>query len=528
MLLLILALTTARAVDLPTTGEAAAWLEAHACPDTQPAWREALAAHLDHGALGSLLARHPVVHTEATPDGHMDVVGGPPWVAMEYRGDCLARVRPTVCGPCPVGVRMASDLIDTSRSRPVLLPGRDLAVRAWADAHRQGPHWWAALHDRGVHQGRALLEGAQVTAGEGARATVAWPDGHQEEWTAVWEGGEWRLDYASLPEDSVVRMDRTEERSWHTPDYRRRQARAAWRPDLEARDGGIRVGTRAVGAGYHPLDGQVWVAALDVDRETTGLFWVDPGTGQVTSRAPLPMSSEVQLPLNGWFGRWPTAATPAADLLAWSSPGRVTVSDTRSGQRTRHVSARARALAWDGEALLVATAAAVTRHEPDGPRWIAPAHLPVGVFPHQGQVWVALASGEVLGLDGATGELLASREACCEAGATDAALRPSGSEILVGCAAPCPAVAERVDLLGTERWPLEGLGSATRGSSWSPDGAWLTTGAPGALLLWRASGDAPAAVLPEAVHVAWAPDASSLLRVDPHGDVWLHPVPPEQ
>lgn len=512
------------------------WLRAHVRPAPLPsgpseAWYEALASALREGALGERIAASPgPVAALDGPDYVRVLLGGEPTITAVVRRDAagatIDRVGVTTCSLCPEPVRFVRDLLaDVGRRRSAahrLLPGVELHVAGWLAEHPHvvPHHWLEALQARNVQGGELAwrLGGAEVVAADGPQVTLALADGTTDRWTVRYLDGRWQVDYAALPPESPLRLPPEEVGEWRRSGRREAAALHRWSPSWHERGGGLEVGHRAVGAAFD-RDGNVLVAVLDLDRVLAGVFRVDPARRAVLDRwAVPPPGPRTPIPLGSWFERWRFARSPDGHELALTVPSRVWRVDTRSGETRLALRADdVAALAWTREGtLLVAEERGDVHQVPGGP--VALGYRPVWVGVVEDALWAVTADGAVRGPEGVT--------PVCPAEA--AALRPDGSELLVACAPGEPALANRVALGGSAVVALPGTPVASAPVSWSPDGRWFTTGAPGedAVLLWAADEDRPVASFGSGRvrQVAWSPDGSQVLTVGVEGRVHLWDV----
>lgn len=524
-------------------GPQVGWLEEHVRPAQLPAppppeWYEQLALSLGpSGTLGQALVEAEISHTSLGPDYVRVVLSGDRPLTVVVRGADPPRIDHlalSTCSLCEEPVRFVRDLLDEIRapgsSAPRLIPGVDLHVRGAQEEQRslRGVHWPAYLLRRNGRDPSlsAVLEGAVVDSAQGREVRVRLADGRVDPWTITWVDARWQVDYQALAPDSPLRLESWEARRWRDPSTLRRVALARWSPSWETREGAVQVGHHVVGAAFRPLQEDLVVVTLDPDRERTGVFVVDPWTRRVTARWPLPVSEATQLPVPHWYTRWRVALSPQGDQVAVGGPGRVWVVRLDTGARRQLTKVRElTTLTWTERGLVVAEArGALSLWTEEGMRWVVALPEPAVSVGDGERLVVVSRQGGVMEVDPATGATTQLGRACCDR-VLDAALAPTGDELLVGCDATCPTAAERWDLLGAGGVSvLQGAGSPHRGVSWSPDGLWLTTGGPQAApLLWDAHDEVVVGTLGQAAaeQVIWSPRADQVVVVDDQGEAWL-------
>lgn len=528
-----------------------AWLEASVRPmdlpvAPDPAWYARFGARLGPTtALGAHLRVTPgVVATAEGPDYVRVLLGGEPRIGVVVRAGpdgapVIDRLEATTCDLCTEPVRFVRDLVDeVTRRRSAagrLVPGVEIDVSGWLAANSGvvPHHWLAALEARNHGAGHLawLLGGAQVTGAEGPVVLVDLADGSSDRWTVVWRHGRFAVDYAALPDDSPLRMSPTEAAAWRSDSSLEEGALQGWTPPWTPTpdEAGWLVGERAVGAAFDPRDGTLLLGVLDLDRKLAGVFRVDPEQRRVVERLPIDAPSPTTpIAWRTWFTRWTLALGPRGRHLAMTSPGRVWTLDLRSGEAE---------VAWRADDV---SALAWSRNEATSTLLVGTSDGDVAVFSDAETRWADVgAEPLLLDLDGDTliavtrdGRVVAAPDdapsyevRACPGDATSAARAPDGAEILVTCADG--------DALGAfVPWPpgtprgLAGAPSRKGGASYSPDGAWFTTGAAGEgdpLLLWDVRAETPIARLgvDPVRAVAWSPDGASLATVEEDGRVWL-------
>lgn len=485
----------------------------------------------------ALTPDHPVGAALASRSGP-EASAGPDYVRVTYPGTPnlslvlddalrLVEVAATHCVRCTEPERWVEDLLAdvTERGNQAhrLLPGVELFVDP--ELSRLGESWVGALQVRNHEAGQleALLAEAEVVGSDEQAVRVRYRSGVEDVWTVRWSDRGWQLDYGALPEDSPLRMSRSGGQRWRSANAVRSAALEAWRPRRLEQGPGVRLGHSVVGGGFDPRDGTVLLVLLELDRSLSALVRIEPDTGEVLARIPLPsIGRSTNLPTEGWYARWPVTLSPDASRIAVSLPGRVRVFDVQTGRSLEHVrTAEVTAVGLSGDALAYGDAWGRIRAPGI---WARLPAAPVLLTP-EGKDWLAVdAEGGVWRI-GAGTEPERLAVSCCGR-AVDAAVSGHADEVLVGCGAECGVAAHRVSLVGD---PTVGLGerpSGRAGVATGPMGRWRCSGAPlgsaGPVTLWdegvrRGSLGADAAVK----QVLFEPSGERLLTIDVAGEAWL-------
>ena len=211
--------------------------------ERQQAWAEAMSRRLGPGGdVGRSLAGAEAAGVVEGPDyARVVIEDGPGWLTFVVRragdGPRIERLESSACGLCEEPERFVVDLlrdVAEGRDESRLLMGVDLHVGEDALADGVDPIEWGRSFDRrNVHTGylRWLLRDAEVASAWGEGVTVALGE-RQETWSVTWHGERWMLDYASLPEDSPLRLAPEAVITWK---YAANVARAVaeyWLPEM--------------------------------------------------------------------------------------------------------------------------------------------------------------------------------------------------------------------------------------------------------------------------------------------------------
>ncbi|MBN2799994.1 MAG: hypothetical protein JXX28_12680 [Deltaproteobacteria bacterium] len=512
-------------------GELSAWLDAPPCAEVgSAAWKAQLARLAAEGSLGRALASRGLSAVTEGPGYLRATLDGSPPLSLVFLPDgCLRSVEITYCVDCDEPRRFVEDLLAAAAAgqRGLLLPGDTLDLSAWTAQHPalEDRHWTGTLHTRNERVAAQLIAGMTLLDVDGDQATLARADGREERWKLLVRDGRWQLSYADLPDDSPLRMSRDEEQAWTRASYRAQQATARWSPGWTERDAALRVGARVLGGAIHPLDDTIALVAVDLDRELSALFRVDPDLRAVLEREPLPISTENPLPLDRWFASWPAALSPDQRRLALSAPGKLWWVDLEEGSRRQLLQgAPVRHLAWgQGGGLLAAQEHALALVADSAVRWRVPVSAPPVAVSLGRVAYGLLTSGALLVFDTAEGTEEETLQACDQR-ALDGAISPDGMSFLAVCVDGDSASASLLDLAGGGRRALGGPVGAGRGVSWSPDGLLATTPSyGGGTLVWDMVREEPLADLPshDAQAVRWSGTADRLMILEGDGEAWL-------
>ena len=501
-------------------------------------FREQVVASLGpEGALGRLLRSSRPELAVQGPDYARVVFGSEPPLSLIVRErdgaigvDELAL---TSCRLCDEPSRAVRDLLARSAAgEAVLWPHQDLSVTRATEERQLPTHRVAALQKRAVLRELAAdLATVEVLASEAEGVRVAVGEA-EELWPLVYEQGQWRIDYAGLPDDSVLRLSRRDADDFR-PKYKRSASLLkAYEPDSGRVPGGRRLTTRAVGAVFDPRDSTVITAILDVDRALAGLVRLDPATGDILDRWQTRPAPRMPIDLDAWFDTWHLALSPDGHRAALSTPGQIDVVDLVSGKRSLVFAFdEASHLAWvdttEGDVLVIGQRTAVhlvhgTSHHSaavDGPT--------VGAFGSGDGVGLLTESGTLFHYDLGRRGMVEERAVCC-GGARGVAASESRGELLVTCPQTCELAGERRAYRGEGSTELLGAGTRGEGVAYSPDGTLFATAAMGdgeGVLLWNAYGEPiGAAGEGQARSLSFDPRGEMLLAVTTDGEVHLFSV----
>lgn len=528
-----------------------AWVEDHVDPGpsgwTPRAFEAWSRLTVPGSSIRGLLARSPGPAHVAVGDGPIRVVlDGLPLLSVVLRdgpeGLRVAGIEPTTCVGCDERTRFAMDLVADVRRRgslaPRLVPGLDLDVATWLGLNPplRESRWVAAL---GTYlQGDATVAdrigGAVVFGVEDDRVRLRYADGTEDHWRLTWsEGLGWRVAYEALAPTSPLRLDADEVPSWRRSEDARRHGLETWRPaGVPTVDGaGRRLGEAAVGAGFVALDDLVVIASLSLDRTMSAMFRVEPASGEVLARVPLPVEDDrrVLRPVEGWATRWPFALRRDGRRAAVGTPVGVVEVDLDAGTTrvVRDAGATVTALAWTPDGHLafaladgtVEVGATSLKPSVGG----APIALDVGAH---GVSWVT-ASGWVVTLDGPEGSGAPRARRACEPTAVGADLRARDGTWIVACGPGATAGHVRIPWYDGEAEAYGDTGQPGPAAvGWSEDGDRYVVARPGGgLVVWNDRAErAEAAFGQETMQgAAFSADGAHLLGVSTKGDVmWWH------
>lgn len=451
----------------------------------------------------------------------------------------ITSFEPTTCVSCDERTRFVKDLVADVRRRgvlaPRLTPGLDLEVSTWVELHPDlAERRWTAILESYLHaDGRVadLVGGAVVYGLEDDRVRLRYPDGRVDQWRVVWRDDlGWRIAYEALDAESPLRLDDDEVPAWRRVEEARATRLATWRPtgELTPDGAGRRIGEAAVGAAPTTLDDTVVMAAIALDRSVSAVFRVDPASGEVLDRIPLPVEDDrhTMRPVEGWATRWPFSVRPDGTHAAVAMPLGVFEVDlvARVATRVRTPRLPVTAMAWTPEHTLALAMSdgtieigTTTLHVDTVGKPLA---LHVG---ERGLSWVTDAGEVVRG----EGDAPLQIRRVCDGTAAGADLRERDGRWLVACGAGAtashalvPWYDGEVELYGTEGQ----AGPVAAG--WSEDGDRYAIARPeGGVWLWNAlhqRREAGFGTQP-LQDVVFSADGEYLLGLTPSGDViWWH------
>ncbi len=523
-----------------------AWIVRNVRPPTAPTGLDATARAAWLTRLGPDSALGRFLRTEGTlgaalpgPTYQRVLLGPTPGpsavVGAEDGRPVLIELAFTTCALCSEEARFVADLLDgvarRGHARGRLVPGLELDLGRAADGADQELFGLIQQRYTAASYLATTLRGASVCGEEGPRIDVCYADGRRDTWRIRWHEGRWRLDYASLADDSPLRVSPREAARWQAPSRGRSAALESFSPSFGPIGAvGVDIAYGAVDAWPDPRDGTVLVLLMDLDRVLTGLARIDPATAQVVDRFPISLVDDrAQLSLEDWASLWGGELTRDGERLAIHAPGRVFTVDV-AGRPARLVfRGRASLVGWAADAdgalrLMVGRPDSLLRYRDGVPVERVPAPAPPLA------AWWRGTTGAAVCDDGTVVDLATGRSAlsvCCGR-VTDAAALRSSELLLATCGEPCDVAATLVDGGGATR-DLPGAGAGLAGASISPDGAWLTTGSgslDGAVLVWSVREGRPVARLPVGPvrRVRWSPDWAALVTIETDGRVGWWPL----
>jgi WD40 repeat protein len=171
-----------------------------------------------------------------------------------------------------------------------------------------------------------------------------------------------------------------------------------------------------------------------------------------------------------------------------------------------------------------ATRNSITIYGGDGLQYLPiPAPIKELTFANQGLVAVT-ETGEVIEFILTELNSRSAGSGCCENGIQEAALHPSGDEVLLVCHPSCEHPWERVSLEKNDAELIPGSSVESLGLSWSPNGdQYITAASNGGLLLWSASYNQPLAEFNppgKTLETHWTADGSALVSRNSAGEVY--------
>ena len=496
--------------------------------------------------MGELLRRSPEAQSWTTGPDYVRVLfdGAAPLsvVVNTTHGNepTIRTLELTSCQTCSEQERFVEDLIWRSKlgvDGPILVPSFDLSLTRFLEENPDySSHWVAMLQTRN-HKGKLteyLLEGATLLESEDGQIRVQYTDGFVDTWEVLYEDYQWALDYNSLALDSPLRMARRDMWRWRDPSELQKWALLRWRPTWTTVNDnlGMHIGSNAIGSAIDPLDQSVLIAVLDMDRVLAGIIRVDPYGHKVTQRIPTKApSTRTSLPIDHWYERWFFEVSPDRTSAVLYLPSRLWQVDLTSGtlrllESAKNVSVVAIGTAGRDDQNLVAAATSTHIAVYGGE---ALQHLPIPApiialaFSHQGLVAVS-SEGQTLEypLDGSPPFIAGT--ACCDNLIGEAAVHPSGDEVLLSCQPGCGRGWERTSLEGAAPVYVEGVPTQPGGLSWSPSGDRFVTGSStGGLVLWDAVENRPLAEFHppgRTLETHWTSDGSALITRNSDGDVY--------
>ncbi|MCO4743271.1 MAG: hypothetical protein KC912_00690 [Proteobacteria bacterium] len=491
------------ATDAPKAEEVHEYLALYQVPlgPSDAYARDFVASLAPDGALGRLIegGGEPRLAL-AGPDYTRVLFGGDPALSLIVRAVAgevrVDRVERTHCTFCSEPARAAHDLLArSSDGAPVLWPNVDLSVAAARQAHHLGAQRVAALEKRAERgELHAVFQGAEVVSVDGAEVSVRLGE-TIDTWTMVYERGAWLVDYESLDKGSPLRLGRRQAEDFRPRWSRTPQLLELYRTQAKRIPGGIELADRVIGAAFDPKDGSVVTAVFDVDRATAGLLRLDPETGEVLDRWPIPPAPRIPIDIEHWFDSWHMALSPDGSKVALSAPGKIETLDLISAKRELvYAYDQASDLSWvhteDGDVLVIGQRSAVHMLHDGRHSTVGVGAPTVGVGSSGGGLVIVTGDGVLHRYDLKTRDH-ETEEVCC-GGAQGAAPSTSRGEIVVTCPQVCDVAADRRALVGAGSTLLDGAGTDGRGAAWSEDGLWLATAAMGeseGLLLWNSNGE---------------------------------------
>jgi hypothetical protein len=511
-----------------------------------PLRAQALARLIQKGALGDSFRRQSTVEAWRQGPNYVRVVlqGNPALtiIVNQFEGQApsIRHIELSSCGICSEEERFIEDLIwkvNLGANEPILVPSFDLSLTAFLSKNPDHSSHWVAMLQTRNQKGKlphSLLRGAELLGSEESVYRVRYSDGFIDTWRVVYEDHLWAVDYDALAPDSPLRMARRDMWRWRDPAELQSWALQRWEPTWAGvnHDLGLHIGGGAIGAAIDPLDQTVLIAVSDIDRVLSGIIRVDPYSHEVLERIPISApSTRTTLPIDRWYDRWlfEVAADRGAAVL--HLPSRLWHIDLANGKQrllesTKSISAVAIGSASEEGQRLIA-AASPTHIAVYGGEALQHLQIPAPIiamrFSHQGLIAV---TSEGQSLEYALKDAIAvsAGVGCCDQSVREAAIHPSGDEVLLTCEITCDRGWERTSLEGDPPQFVAGVSSRPGGLSWSPAGdQFVTRSFTGGLILWRADENQPIAEFKppgETVETHWTADGSALMTRNASGDVY--------
>ncbi|MCB9743083.1 MAG: hypothetical protein H6740_10820 [Alphaproteobacteria bacterium] len=520
-------------------------------PLAYEAWYAQLAARLSPGTpLQQAMASRPaVLGTVRGPDYTRVVYDTSPSLTVVTRrqggATRVEAVEQSACGLCGEPERFVRDLLAYVARTGDANTRLVLGVEVLADeALSEDRSWRAAYQIRSTQAGYMawLLHGAEVLDAdeESVRVRLA-PSGVEpveERWPVVWERDRWMLDYAGLPEQSLLRLPPAEASSWLRESFVEEATLRLWTPRMRETPSGTLVADDVLYMAPTP-GGELLVYTQDIGRSAALLLTLDPDTGEVRRRASMPtLSQRVGIPQERWGSLFVGALSPSGDTLALAAHDHLWLVDVRALEllRSQRTGPAVRALAWapDGRTLAVGDERGAVRLLDSAGEELSPTWWPVASDPVHALLWpdagrvVRVTEGGSIGELSAPGLVPGALDltACCGS-VRGAALDPGSGELVVGCAGACdPAYLWRCELLAEgepEVLADEEFRADDGVVSVDPAGRYRLTPSSrpeGNAALWDAQSGALIAVFAPAPlrAVSWEDDR--LWALDAHGRLW--------
>ena len=513
-------------------------------------WAEGMSRRLSpEGDIGRSIAGAGTVGVLEGPDYARVVLDGPPWLTFVVRragdGPRIERVETSACGLCEEPERFVADLVAdvrAGRDQMRLLMGLDLYIGEDALPDGVDPVEWGRSFDRrNVHTGylRWLLRDAEVASSWGEGVTVTLGE-RQETWSVAWRDERWMLDYASLPEDSPIRLAPEEVVTWK---YAANVAQAVaeyWLPEMRPVGDAVLLAEPVMYAAPRRGRGELVLYNQDLGRTAAVLIRMDPLTGEVIAGRSLPLlSSRLQVAPFDWRSLFVPALSPDGDQLAVTVHTKLQVIDVETGDVVHETlqSSRAGAVAWSPSGALLASCDEVGAVLLlDTERWSVVGRAQAGKgcvsLAWRGDtVTAATGEGRVVVMAAPELTILDADEGICCGGVHSAAAVPGGGGLAVGCTAACapiwrwempPVWASGGDALLSADERMSALSGTL---SVDPSGRWMVApwgGEGGAAALVALESGEPLRVFSEAplVQISWDLSEDALYAVDKEGRLW--------
>gem|GEM_PF-2141915 len=383
------------------------------------------------------------------------------FVVERHKGrDLIARWGASACGLCSEPERFVRDVqrdvLRGGRASARLIPGLDLALDALDESGRKASlswrHAWTSRNLTAAYL-RYLIRDADVVEAE-ERVVSVRIDGRVERWSVLYRERRWQLDYARLPEDSVLRLAVSDATAWRKNSSVRSGGVEWWTPlEREFTDSGRLIATGAVGVGFDPLRERWFVLLQRLDGRVAGLFALD-AEGEVVGRWAVPRWPYRAIVDYGKFGSsWIMSVSPRGDRIFLSAAGRLWTLNLESGRLVEGEGGRFDRLTtadWSSDGKWIAIGdrqgrIALLRSESlstEAFRWGAagPGGAPVAeveFLPGTGRVLVGWTDGSVGTFDIPGLEPLSAFDGICCGEISSLSVHMGRSKAMIGCGPSC-------------------------------------------------------------------------------------------
>ena len=296
------------------------------------------------GDLYKGLVRSPTIYGSVEgPDYVRVVLEGGEWLTVVVdapNGRPQVRAFETsTCGLCREPERYLRDLVaevqSTGDASHRLLPGIELLTNSvHPDNEWKRERWVWAYVNRAAGSGytTGVLRNASVLDSAGRMVTLALQTG-EETWPLVYLKKRWWVDYAGLPENSVLRMDESESESWTAASTVRAARLSSWRPDWREQEGVVQVSDGALFFEYRDIQEDLLLYDQDMGRRWAMWAVVDEREGRVLAKMDAPrLPRRMFVDTMGWPELFRFSLAPDGQHLAVAAHNRLWVFDLASAE----------------------------------------------------------------------------------------------------------------------------------------------------------------------------------------------------